>query len=56
MLHNIEGDRKKLVFVWVSGHAAIQGTESADRAAKEGLDEEPSDDVMPFLDLKPVTA
>ena len=30
--------------------------EAADRAAKEALEKEPTDDLLPFLDLKPLTA
>ena len=34
----------------------IGGNEAADRAAKEALEKEPVDDLMPFSDLKPLTA
>ena len=34
----------------------IRGNETADRAAKEALQKEPTDDLMPFSDLKPLTA
>ena len=34
----------------------ICGNEAADRAAKEALDKEPTKDLMPFSDLKPLTA
>ena len=34
----------------------IRGNEAADRAAKEALEKEPIDDLMPFSDLKPLTA
>ena len=56
MLHKIEVDQKELVFVWVSGHVGIRGNEAADRAAKDALEKEPIDDLMPFSDLKPFTA
>ena len=50
MLHKIEVDQKKIVFVWVPGHAGIRGNEAAYRAAKEALDREPTDDHIPFSD------
>ena len=34
----------------------IRGNEAADRAAKEALEKEPIDDLMPFSDLKPSAA
>ena len=34
----------------------IRGNEAADRAAKEALEKEPIDNLMPFSDLKPLTA
>ena len=34
----------------------IRGNEAADRPAKEALEKEPTDDLMPFSDLKPLTA
>ena len=34
----------------------IRGNEAVDRVAKEALDKEPTDDLMPFSDLNPLTA
>ena len=55
-LHKIEVDQKGVVFMWVPGHVGICGNEAADRPAKEALGKDPIDDLMPFSDLKPLTA
>ena len=34
------------------GYVCIRGNEAADRAAKEALHKEPTNDRMPFSDLK----
>ena len=56
LLHKINADQKKIVFMWVPGHVGIRGNKAAERAAKEALDKKPTADLMPFLDLKPLTA
>ena len=56
ILHKIDVDQKEIVFMWVPGHVGIWRNEVADRAAEEALEEEPIDDLMPFPDLKPLTA
>ena len=54
-LHKTEIDQKQVVFMWVPGHVGIRENEAADRAAKEALEKEPIDALMPFSDLKPLT-
>ena len=55
-LHKIDVDQKEIVFMWVPGHVGIRGNEAADRAAKKALDKKRTADLMPFSDLKPLTA
>ena len=56
LLHKINADQKKIVFMWVTGHVGIRGNEAADRGAKEALDKKPTADLMPFSDLEHLTA
>ena len=56
MLHKIDIDQKEIVFMRVPGHVGIRGNETALRPAKEALDKEHTDDLIPFSDLKPLIA
>ena len=42
--------------MWVPGLVGIEGNAAAYRAVKAALDKKPTDDLMPFSDLKPLTA
>ena len=48
MLDKLDADQREIVFMWVPGHVGLRGNEAADRAAKEALDKEPTDDPMLF--------
>ena len=52
----IEVAQKVIIFKWVPGDDGIRANKPADRAVKEALDKEPTDDLMPFSDLNPLTA
>ena len=49
----LQNDDKEIVFIWVSGHVGIRGNYAADSAAKDALDSDISDELIPFSDLKP---
>ena len=48
-LHKIDVDQKNFFFMWIPGHVDVRGNEVAHRA-KEALDKESTDDLMPFSD------
>ena len=56
MLHKINDDRKEIVFLRVPGHVDIRVNEAAGRAAEEVFDKDSTDDLVPFSDLKSLTA
>ena len=55
MLRETDVDQKELVLIWVPGRVSNRGNEAVDTAAKD-LDKKPTDDLMPFSHLKPLTA
>ena len=56
LLHKINTDQTEILFMWVPKHVGIQGNQATDGAAKEALNKKPTVDLMPFSDLKPLTA
>ena len=42
-----------IAFVWVPGHADIIGNSAAESAAKDVLEGDVSDELIPFPDIKP---
>ena len=50
----IQEESREIVFVWVPGHVGIRGNSAADSAAKDALDGDISDELVPFSDLKPL--
>ena len=42
-----------IAFVWVPGHADIIGNSAAESAAKDVLEGDISDELIPFPDIKP---
>ena len=42
--------------MWIPGHVGRRGNDTADRTAREALNKEPADGLMPFSDIKPLTA
>ena len=56
MLHKIDAHQKEIVLMWVPGLIGIRENEAANRVAKEALDKEPTDYLMPFSNLKSLTS
>ena len=46
-------EEREIVSVGVLGHVGIRGNSAADSAAKDALDGDISDELIPFSDLKP---
>ena len=57
MLHNIDVDQKEVVFYvgsWPPGYfGEMRLLVELQKKKKKALDKEPTDDLMPFSDLKP---
>ena len=46
------GLEEMIVFIWVPGQVDIRGNLAADSAARDALDGDISDELIPFSDLK----
>ena len=60
ILHEIDVDQRDFFnyffLMWVPGLLDFRENEAPDKAANEALDKEPTDDLMPVLDVNPLTA
>ena len=45
-------EEREIVFVWVPGHVDIRGNSAADSDAKDALEGDILDEVLPFPDVK----